>query len=226
MNKTILVIEDDPAIVRLLKVALKTNDYKVITAENGINGISLFLSLKPDLILLDLGLPDMDGTEVLAQIREIDQVPVIIVSARGREKEKVEALDSGADDYITKPFNVGELMARMRVCFRKSKRDTASQCFCYKGLSVDFNKYKVTLDGHDIHLTPNEFKILKLFIENQGKVLTHRYIQKQIWGYTSEDEYQSLRVYITTLRRKIEKNPSSPQYIFTEVGIGYRFSDE
>lgn len=125
MNKTILVIEDDPAIVRLLKVALKTNDYKVITAENGINGISLFLSLKPDLILLDLGLPDMDGTEVLAQIREIDQVPVIIVSARGREKEKVEALDSGADDYITKPFNVGELMARMRVCFRKSKRDTA-----------------------------------------------------------------------------------------------------
>lgn len=226
MNKTILVIEDDPAIVRLLKVALKTNDYKVITAENGINGISLFLSLRPDLILLDLGLPDMDGIEVLAQIREIDQVPVIIVSARGREKEKVEALDAGADDYITKPFNVGELMARMRVCFRKSNKDMSSQCFHYKGLSVDFNKYKVTLDDHDIHLTPNEFKILKLFIENQGKVLTHRYIQKQIWGYTSEDEYQSLRVYITTLRRKIEKNPSSPQYIFTEVGIGYRFSDE
>lgn len=224
--KRILIIEDDPAIVRLLKAALSANHYEPLIEEKGISGISSFLSEKPDLILLDLGLPDIDGMEVLYQVRSISQTPVIVVSARGREKEKVDALDHGADDYVTKPFNIGELMARIRVALRKTSAIKEEEIFECKDLKVDFTRRQAFLKGETVHFTPNEFKILTLLIQNRGKVLTHKFIQDNIWGYDSEDEYQSLRVYMAALRRKIETDTSNPQYIITEVGIGYRFVEE
>ena len=224
MEKAILLIEDDPAIIRLMKVALETNGYECIIAENGISGISVFLSKHPDLVLLDLGLPDIDGMEVLSQIRSLSQVPVIIVSARESEKEKVEALDSGADDYVTKPFNVAELMARIRASLRKAgPNEKVSSVFECKKLKIDFDAYLAYIDGKPVHFTPNEFRILKLLIENKGKVLTHRYIQNEVWGYETQDEYQSLRVNMANLRKKIETDTSKPEYIITEIGVGYRF---
>ena len=224
--KKILIVEDDPAIVRLLKVALTTNDYEVVVANTGIEGISKFLSENPDLILLDMGLPDIDGSEVLDQIRLSSVKPVIIVSARERETDKVIALDNGANDYITKPFNIGELLARIRVAFRNSGSEEKSDFFELDNLKVDFAKHKISVDDKDIHLTPIEFKLLKLLIDNRGKVLTHSFIQRQVWGYDSEDDYQSLRVFMATLRRKIEKDTNNPRFLLTEVGVGYRFADE
>ena len=226
MEKTILLVEDDPAIIRLLKVALKTENYKVLIADRGIEGISRFLSEHPDLILLDLGLPDIDGMEVLSQIRTISKAPIIVVSARGGEKEKVSALDSGADDYVTKPFNVNELLARIRVCLRKAGlTEKENNIFVSKDLKIDFDAYQAFINDEPIHFTPIEFRILKLLIDNKGKVLTHKYLQNEVWGYDSQDEYQSLRVYMAALRKKIEKDTSKPEYIITEVGVGYRFVD-
>jgi two-component system KDP operon response regulator KdpE len=227
MDERILLVEDDPAIVRFLCLALKTNHYSVISAINGITGINLFLSEKPDIVLLDLGLPDIDGMEVLEQIRGIGKTPVIILSARDRESEKVDALDKGADDYVTKPFTVGELMARIRVLLRKADPSgNVPLSFEYKGLKIDFIKRKVSVEETEIHLTPIEYKILGLLVKHQGKVLTHAYIQNEIWGYPSDDEYQSLRVFVASIRRKIEKDTNDPTYIKTEVGVGYRFLEE
>ena len=224
MEKLVLVIEDDPAIIRLLKVALETNEMRPLIAEKGVSGISLFLSDHPDILLLDLGLPDIDGMEVLSQIRAISSVPIIVVSARGSEKEKVEALDQGADDYVTKPFNIGELMARIRVCLRKTNlSEKPSSVFECKDLKIDFDDYKAFISETPIHFTPIEFRIMKLLVDNKGKVLTHKYIQDQVWGYDTTDDYQSLRVYMANLRKKIEKDTSKPEYIITEVGVGYRF---
>ena len=226
MAKKILIIEDDNAIVRLMTVALKTNGYESLVANDGVTGISLFLKEHPDLVLLDMGLPDIDGSEVLSQIRQISNTPLIIVSARDKEQEKVYALDNGANDYVTKPFSIVELLARIRVCFRLNEKNNDNDYFELDYLKVDFNKRIITIDDKEIHLTPIEFKILKLLIDNKGKVLTHSYIQKQIWGYDSDDDYQSLRVFMATLRRKIEKDTSKPRFILTEVGIGYRMKDE
>jgi len=226
-SKKILIIEDDKAISRLLTISLTTNKYETIVAENGATGISLFLSDNPDLILLDMGLPDMDGMEVLAQIKRISNIPIIIVSARGKEREKVEALDAGADDYVTKPFNIGELLARLRVAFRKTVvREYPDNVFTLGELSIDFEKRKVMVGEENIHLTPIEFKMLSLLIDYQGKVLTHSFIQDKIWGYASNDDYQTLRVFMASIRRKIEKDTNAPRYILTEVGVGYRLSDE
>jgi two-component system KDP operon response regulator KdpE len=227
MSNLILIIEDDKAIIRLLELSLKTNGYTPVIAENGLSGISRFLSEKPDLVLLDLGLPDVDGMEVLSQIRAVSNTPVIVVSAREKEHEKVEALDNGADDYVTKPFNIGELMARIRVALRKAMPvPLKNDVFSFRGLELNVSSHQVTIEGKLVHLTPIEFRILKLLIENQGKVLTHRFIQSSIWGHDSEDSYQSLRVFMTNLRRKIEKDPTDPEYIITEIGIGYRFIDD
>jgi two-component system KDP operon response regulator KdpE len=227
MSKKILVIEDDKIISKFLSVALKTNDYQYLQAESGIEGISLFMANNPDLILLDLGLPDIDGMEVLAQIRSQSEVPIIIISARGREKEKVSALDEGADDYLTKPFNIGELLARMRVALRKrNKPFDQSNVFALKDLRIDFEKRKVFVSSEEIHLTPIEYKIMELLVEFQGKVLTHSFIQKKIWGYESIDDFQTLRVFMAAIRRKIETDTNNPQYILTEVGIGYRLNEE
>lgn len=224
MNDTILVIEDDENIMRFLKISLETNGYKVLRANRGIDGISLFMTNPLALILLDLGLPDIDGMEVLSQIRAQSEIPILVVSAREQEKEKVEALDHGADDYITKPFHINELLARIRVALRKHTSDVVkAKTFTMDTLSIDFDKHRVTVDDAEIHMTPIEFKLLVLLVENAGKVLTHRYIIKQVWGYNSEEDSQSLRVFMANIRRKIEKDSSHPRYILTEVGVGYRF---
>ena len=226
MSNKILIIEDDLAIVRLMKIALSTNGYEPIVANTGINGIASFLKESPDLVLLDMGLPDVDGTEVLQQIRDISNTPIIIVSAREQEKEKVKALDCGANDYVTKPFGIDELLARIRVALRFKQVFQTPNEFKLGFLTVDFLKRKVMVENEEVHLTPIEFKLLKLLIDNRGKVLTHAYIQKEIWGYDSEDDYQSLRVFMATLRRKIQKDPKYPNIISTEVGVGYRMVDE
>lgn len=226
-NTKILIIEDDKNILNFLSISLKTKGYDYMTAMTGLDGISLFLSNNPDLILLDLGLPDIDGMTVLEQIRESSDVPVIIVSARGQEKEKVEALDKGADDYITKPFYIGELLARIRVAIRKRQpKITKSKKFILDTLEIDFEKRKVYVDNKEVHLTPIEYKLLVLLIEHTGKVLTYSFINKEIWGYSNLEDSQSLRVFMANIRRKIEKDTSKPRYIITEVGVGYRFVDE
>ena len=227
MNEKILLIEDDKSIQRFLRISLETNGYKTLNAETGIEGISLYMTQNPDLILLDLGLPDIDGMEVLSQIRDQSSVPIIVVSARGQEHEKVDALDQGADDYITKPFNINELLARVRVALRKKTSDVIkAKTFEIDQLKIDFEKYKVYVDQQEIHLTPIEYKLLVLLVENAGKVLTHSFIIRKIWGYSTNEDSQSLRVFMANIRRKIEKDSSHPRYILTEVGVGYRFVEE
>lgn len=226
-NISILVIEDDKSISRFLELSLKTNGYKPILATCGLDGISLFMSNNPDLILLDLGLPDVDGMEVLDQIRSQSDIPIIIVSARDEEKEKVIALDNGADDFITKPFHLGELLARVRVALRKrNTKVVPEKLFILDNFKLDFEKRKVLINEKEVHFTPIEYKLLTLLVNNAGKVLTHNFIIKEIWGYSYQEEAQSLRVFMANIRRKIEKDTMSPRYIITEVGVGYRFMDE
>ncbi len=226
VDPVILVIEDDKSILNFLAISLKTHGYRYLTVKTGVDGLSLFFSNNPDLILLDLGLPDIDGIEVLKQIREKSDVPVIVVSARGREEEKVEALDLGADDYVTKPFHVGELLARIRVALRKRDSAAAAQgSFSRLGLTVDFERRLVTVEGSLVHLTPMEYKLLLLLIGNSGKVLTHSFISGKVWGHSNPEDFQSLRVCMANIRRKIERDSANPQYILTEIGVGYRFSE-
>jgi len=225
-EKTILIIEDDRSIRNFLKLALKTNNYNTVESFTGLSGISLFMSHNPDLILLDLGLPDIDGMDVLTQIRQTSAVPIVIVSARGQEQEKVAALDAGADDYVTKPFGINELLARIRAALRKQKPAAATHEFVLDSMRIDFDKHKVCIGGKELHLTPIEYKILLLLTENAGKVLTHKFIQENIWGYGSSDDYQSLRVYMANIRKKIESDTACPRFIMTEIGVGYRFADE
>lgn len=224
-RKTILIVEDDKYIIHFLSISLKEEDYGLWTAKTVKEAVSLFYANRPDLVILDLGLPDGDGMEVIESIREIADTPIIIVSARLDEDEKIRALDAGADDYVTKPFYMGELQARIRAALRKKENYTPdkSSCFEQGDLAVDFEKRQVTVAGEEIHLTPIEYRILTLLIANRGKVLTHNYILKEIWGYAEGVEAGTLRVFVATLRRKIEKNPSQPQHIVTEVGVGYPF---
>lgn len=222
----ILIIEDDPVILRFLKLALKTNGYDVIEANNGLLGISLFISHNPDLVLLDLGLPDIDGMEVIAELRKISAKPIIIISARDRDADKIYALDNGANDYVTKPFNIGEVLARVRVSLRGITTISENNVFVYNDLEIDFDRHKVTVEGEEVHLTPIEFKILETFVKYRGKVLTHKFLQNEAWGYETVDNYQTLRVFIAAIRKKIEKENKFNQYILTEVGVGYRFNDD
>lgn len=227
MNEKILIIEDDEIIIRFLTLALKTKNYEPILAKNGVEGINMVINELPDVILLDLGLPDIDGIEVIKQVRSFSEIPIIVVSARDKENEKVEALDLGANDYLTKPFNVGELLARIRVSLRfRTLQNNNSSIFEFGELIVDFEKRKVSIRTKEIHLTPIEFRLLSLLIQYQGKVLTHSFIQKSVWGYDSNDDYQSLRVFMASIRKKIEDDTNHPMYIITEIGVGYRFSDE
>ena len=232
-KQTVLVIEDDHSISNFICRALAANDYKAIPAFRGKEGISLFFSHSPDLILLDLGLPDMDGMEVLAQLQELPQsVPVIIISARDRENEKVKALDLGADDYVVKPFGVSELLARIRSALRRSERLKLSQgiqrdVYQIKDLTVDLSKHQVLLGDEEIHFTQNEFKIIELLAIHAGKVLTYDFILKHVWGpYGGSGNNQILRVNMANIRRKLKENPSDPKYIHTELGIGYRMLDD
>lgn len=231
-KQTILIIEDENTICNFISTTLLANDYKVLKASNGKEAISSFSSYCPDVILLDLGLPDMDGLDVLKKIRSWSSVPIIIVSARDQEKEKVTALDLGADDYITKPFGTSELLARIRTAIRHNiKMETGKEFptdfFKAKDLTIDFNKRIVTLEDKEIHLTQIEFKLVALLAGNAGKVLTYDYIIKKIWGpFSDVKDNQILRVNMANIRRKLEQNPADPKYIFTEVGVGYRMIDE
>lgn len=225
-DKTILIIEDDASVQNFLKRSLKANNYNTVETASGLTGISLFMSHNPDLVLLDLGLPDVEGMYVLAQIRQTSMVPVVIVSARGLEREKVNALDAGADDYITKPFGVDELLARVRVALRRQRPDPMAKEFTLDTLKIDYDKRKVYIAQDEIHLTPIEYKILLLLTDNAGKVLTHKFIHESIWGGDSDDGYQSLRVFMANIRKKIEVDTTRPRFIMTEVGVGYRFADE
>jgi two-component system, OmpR family, KDP operon response regulator KdpE len=224
MQSAILLIEDDVSITRFITVSLRMVHICCTATSTGVTGVSLFLSNHPDLILLDLGLPDMDGMEVLAQIRAVSTIPVIIVSARDQEKDIVDALDNGADDYITKPFRPGELLARIRLELRKSRvTPEQTDVFEYEGLVIDFEKRSISVDGEQIHLTPIEYKLLDVLVANRGKVLTHRFLAGQVWGHTAVDDFQFVRVTMANLRRKIEKGEAGFRYILTETGVGYRF---
>ena len=223
-NTTILIVEDDKTIQNFLTVTLKTQNYNYIIAETGLSGLSLFYANRPDLVLLDLGLPDIEGIEVLKQIRQNSSIPIIVVSARSSETEKVMALDYGSDDYVTKPFNAAELLARIRAALRHCLKEKVSEpIFELDYLKVDFERRHVWVKDQEIHLTPIEYKMLVLLITNRGKVLTHHFIQENVWGYETTDDYQSLRVFMANIRRKIEIDSSSPHFIITEVGVGYRF---
>ena len=212
MNDLIMIVEDDPYISHFLQMSFEQEGYRILMTTKGHEALSLFYSHQPDIVILDLGLPDIDGLEVIQEIRKISSKPIIVVSARLEEQEKIKALDLGANDYVVKPFYMGELLARIRV----AKKDY---------LDVDFISRKVLIDQEEIHLTPIEFNLLKLLIEHRGKVLTHNYIQKEIWGYQDHSNQNALRVFMATLRRKIEKDTNHPHFIVTEVGVGYYFKD-
>lgn len=218
----VLVIDDEPQIRKLLKVSLGAYGYDLDEAANGQDGINRAAIFKPDLIIVDLGLPDMDGKDVIRQIREWSHSPVIILTARDQEQEKIEALDAGADDYVTKPFGMGELMARMRVCLRRSATTESQPVINCGGLTVDLLLRRVTVDGHEIKLTPTEYEIIKVMAQHAGRVLTHKQLLKAVWGNSYSEDTHYIRVYIGQLRRKIEADPTQPHYIITESGVGYR----
>ena len=226
----IMIIEDEDAISNFIATTLKANTYAPLVAKTASEALSMIPSHCPDLILLDLGLPDMDGIEILKKIREWSSTPVIVVSARGEESDKVEALDLGADDYIAKPFGTSELLARIRTALRHSMKNasgvTANDIFRTKGLMIDFDKRLVSVEGKDVHLTQIEFKIVSLLAKSAGRVLTYDFIITELWGPYAVKDNQILRVNMANIRRKLEKNPASPEYIFTEVGVGYRMVDE
>lgn len=226
MNKPlILVIEDDKAVRTLITTTLKAHDYRFIEAVNGETAILAATSHNPDIILLDLGLPDMDGVEIISRVRMWSNVPIIVISARSEDSDKIGALDAGADDYLTKPFSVDELLARLRVTQRRlaiMNADAASSEFVNGSLRIDYAAGCAYLNGEELHLTPMEYKLLCLLAQNVGKVLTHTFITQKIWGAAWENNVASLRVFMATLRKKLEGAPDSPQYIQTHVGVGYR----
>jgi two-component system KDP operon response regulator KdpE len=218
----VLIVDDELAIRRFLQTALDSSEFALYEAENGHAALAATAALRPELILLDLGLPDLDGIEVIKRLREWSQVPIIVLSVRNREGDKVEALNAGADDYLTKPFGVGELLARIRVVLRRSQQQIPEPVFCDNDLTVDLTLRKVLLQGTEIALTPTEYDLLRLLVSHAGKVLTHSQILKHIWGLTYLEQPHVLRVNISNLRRKIEVDPSRPRHIITEPGVGYR----
>ncbi len=228
MNKAhILVVEDDNAVAKLMAATMESQDYQYRIASTGASAIMEALSYKPEVMILDLGLPDTDGIEVIKKIRTWSNIPIIVVSARSEDTDKVAALDAGADDYLTKPFSVDELLARLRVALRRVRHDRQrlseeSSVYENGGLRIDYAAGCVYLDGSEIHLTPIEFKLLVLLAKNTGKVITHNYILREVWGNPAASDMRSLRVYMATLRKKLEKNTSEPKYIQTHIGVGYR----
>jgi two-component system KDP operon response regulator KdpE len=223
MKPVALIVDDEAQIRRLLRVVLEAENYQVHEAENGQQGLIETASRRPAVILLDLGLPDMEGLEVLKRLREWSEAPVLVLSVRDDEQSKVAALDSGAEDYVTKPFSTPELLARLRAAQRKTRPEEEVSVFQSGDLIVDLTARVVKRGGHEIKLTATEYALLRLFVRHPDRVLTHRYILREIWGPKSEEHRQYLRVYMTHLRQKIESNPASPSLIKTEPGIGYRF---
>lgn len=227
-NELFLIVEDDRQIRSFISFSLKTREYRSIEATTGKSAMKAIVSEHPDIMILDLGLPDMDGLEIIRQVRAFSDMPIIVVSARDQDKEKIEALDAGADDYLTKPFSINELLARLRVILRHlcKGENPVQENYHIGELEVNLEKHTVTLSGNEVHFTPMEFNVLALLVRNSGKVLTHSYILKEVWGSYLDSDMQSLRVFMANIRRKLEKNPAKPRYIITEVGIGYRFADE
>jgi two-component system, OmpR family, KDP operon response regulator KdpE len=221
----ILVIEDEPAMRRFLRASLVANGYRLIEASTAAEGTVLARSHNPDLILLDLGLPDLDGIELVKAFREWSSRPIVVLSARGREEDKVLALDVGADDYVTKPFGVNELLARMRVALRHADRATDEPVITIGALSIDLTRREVRRDGRELHLTPTEYKLLALLAKNAGRVLTHRQILAEVWGPGSVDQTHYVRVHMAELRKKVEHDPARPKSIVTEPGVGYRLRE-
>jgi two-component system KDP operon response regulator KdpE len=219
---TALVIDDEPQIRRLLRVTLEANGYRVFDAANGNDGLAQAAQRHPDVVLLDLGLPDLDGATVLKRLREWSRVPVIILSVRDREDDKINALDAGADDYVTKPFAAGELLARLRAALRHNQGQSADAVFRIGNLEVDLAARIVRKRGQEVKLTPTEYALLRLFITHRGKVLTHRQILTEVWSPKSETQTHYLRVHIAHLREKVEDDPAQPRLIITEPAIGYR----
>ena len=218
----VLVVDDEPAIRRFLRASLSAHGYAVFEADGGQSALSAITAERPDLIILDLGLPDLDGIQVTRLLREWTRIPIIILSVRGQEADKIAALDAGADDYVVKPFGAGELLARMRVALRRAGQANTEPIFASDDLTVDLVRRVVTVAGREVQLTPTEYDLLRVLVTNAGKVLTHRQLLREVWGLGYEQEMHMLRVNISNLRRKIEPDPTRPHYILTEPGVGYR----
>ncbi|MCI8877978.1 MAG: response regulator transcription factor [Oscillospiraceae bacterium] len=231
IKEKILIVEDEANISGFIAAILAANGYDTMTARTGSEAISMITSHCPDLILLDLGLPDMDGAGILQFVREWSTCPIIVVSARNHERDKVAALDAGADDYVVKPFGTSELLARIRTAIRHTRTHlpngeiAQSGQFRARGLAIDYDKHQVLVDGENVHLTQNEYKLVSLLGKYAGRVLTYDFIIRQLWGPKAKNDNQILRVNMANIRRKIEKNPAQPEYIFTEIGVGYRMID-
>lgn len=221
-NVKVLIVDDEDSIRRFLRVALTSQSYAVLEAASGYDALAIAATHKPDLVILDLGLPDIDGIEVTRLLREWTQIPIIILSVRGSENDKVAALDVGADDYLTKPFGVGELLARLRAALRHMAQTNGEPVFNYGSLKVDLARRQVLVAEREVQLTPNEYQLLRRLVTHAGKVLTHRYLLREVWGIEYGDELHMLHVNISNLRRKIEPDPARPQFIVTEPGVGYR----
>jgi two-component system KDP operon response regulator KdpE len=221
-NERVLIVDDEQAIRRFLRVTLTSQAYTVIEADSGQEALSAATAEKPDIIILDLGLPDIDGVEVTRLLRQWTQTPIIILSVRGSESDKIAALDAGADDYLTKPFGVGELLARLRAALRRTAKTTSEPVFSSGSLKVDLVRRLVTVSGQEVQLTPNEYELLRVLVTHAGKVLTHRHLLREVWGAEYGEEFHMLHVNISNLRRKIEPDPARPKFIITEPGVGYR----
>ncbi len=224
----VLLIEDEPQMRRFLRASLESHDYRLVEAATAREGLTQTTGRNPDVILLDLGLPDGDGIDLTRRIREWSATPIIVISARGKEQDKIAALDAGADDYLTKPFGVGELLARLRVALRHAATvgGAGEPVFTVGDLRVDLDARRVTVGGEEIHCTPTEYKLLTTLVRHAGKVLTHRYLLKEVWGPNVTEHTHYLRVYMTQLRHKIESDPARPRYLLTEAGVGYRLKME
>ena len=224
-NRKILIVDDEIEIRRFLRETLKLYYREIIEAGNGSDALELAYMQKPDLLILDLGLPDMDGIEVTRQVRAMSDVPIIILSVRSHEMDKIQALDAGADDYLTKPFGMGELLARVRVVLRRLEPQISETIFKCDDLVLDIPRHRLALADKEISLTPTEFNILTVLMQNRGVVVTHRKLIHQVWGSVYEDESRLLRVNISNLRHKLEADPNQPVFILTELGVGYRFKE-
>lgn len=226
LGPLILIIEDEPQMRRFLRVSLSGDGYRVHEADTGEDGLAQASARNPDLILLDLGLPDLDGITVTERLRAWARLPIIVISARGQEEDKVRALDAGADDYVTKPFGVGELLARIRVALRHRAVSASGQTrFTFGELEVDLERRRIVVRGQEVHLTPIEYKLLAALVNHAGRVVTHRQLLREVWGPGASEQLHYLRVYMGQLRHKLEANPSRPAYLVTEAGVGYRLKD-
>ncbi|MFW6097238.1 MAG: response regulator [Chloroflexota bacterium] len=222
----VLIVDDERAIRRFLRTVLEAHKYAVVEAERGQEGLAAVAQHRPDLLILDLGLPDMDGLEVTKRLREWSEIPIIILSVREQETDKIAALDAGADDYLTKPFSAGELLARLRAALRRIAPPALEAVLSCRELTIDLPRHKVTMSGEELQLTPTEYDLLRVLASHAGRVITHRQLLKQVWGTGYEDDVHLLRVNISNLRRKLEPDSARPQYIVTEPGVGYRFIEE